>query len=187
MASRAHHSEQELARLACVDLPRGAQVLIGGLGIGYTLRTALDLLPEDGRAVQVELVPEVVEWNRGPIGHHAGHPLDDPRTELLMSDINDAIRSYRGKLAAIMLDCDNGPSPIVSVRNAWLYTHAGLKALNRALVPGGRLAIWSAEDSPPFPARMRSNGFDAKRVKVHARPGRKGTRHSVFVGVKQGR
>lgn len=184
MATRMHHSEEELARLACVDLPERPVVLIGGLGMGYTLRTTLDLLPEDGRVLQVEMVPEVVEWNRGPLAHHAGHPLEDPRVELVMSDVVPAIKTHREDLAAIMLDVDNGPTPLVDGSNLSLYSNAGLKALRNALIPGGHLAIWSAGEESHFPSRLEHFGFEAQEHVTHARPKRKGPRHFVYVGRK---
>lgn len=184
MASRKHRSEEDLARLACEDLPPRPTVMIGGLGIGYTLRAALDLLPPDGRAIQVELVPEVAEWNRGPLAHHADHPLDDGRTELVIADITETVKGHQGTLAAIMLDADNGPSAKVEPRSLRLYTKAGLAALYRALLPGGRVTIWSIENPPAFTARMRAAGFDAHVHSTHARPGRRSGKHFVFVGRK---
>ena len=105
MSTRMHHSEEELARLACSDLPEKPVALIGGLGLGYTLRATLDLLPADGKAIQVELVPEVVEWNRGPLGPHAGHPLDDPRTELVVDDVCRVVKQHQNSLDAIRKRC----------------------------------------------------------------------------------
>ncbi|MGY8880690.1 MAG: hypothetical protein ACKVKV_08470, partial [Dehalococcoidia bacterium] len=127
MSTRMHFSEVELARLVCNKLRSGAKVMIGGLGLGYTLRSALDLLPKDGTAVQVELVPEVIEWNKGPLAPFAGNPLDDKRSELIQGDVAKAIRGARDEYDSIMLDVDNGPSPLVSERNAWLYTDHGLQ------------------------------------------------------------
>lgn len=184
MSSRKHESEEELARLACVDLPPKAKVLIGGLGIGFTLRAALDLLPENGQALQVELVPEIVEWNRGPIGHHAGNPLDDPRVLLVKGDVTNAIKRNHGALSAIMLDIDNGPTPLVSNRNSRLYSVPGVHAIRHALKPGGRVAIWCAQDEPWFVERLRTHGFEAESHKTHARPNRKGTPYFILVGRK---
>ncbi|MCI0809101.1 MAG: hypothetical protein J4N63_08100, partial [Chloroflexi bacterium] len=146
MSTRMHFSEVELARIVCVKLKPGAKVMIGGLGLGYTLRSALDLLPEDGKAVQVELVTEIVEWNRGPVATFTDHPLDDKRTELVQGDVAEVIRNAHNEFDAIMLDVDNGPSPIADESNAWLYTDPGLQAIRHALKNGGRVAIWSADD-----------------------------------------
>ncbi len=184
MGSRMFHSEQELARHACVDLPENARALIGGLGLGFTLRTTLDLLPASGRAIQVELMKEVIEWNRGPIGHHADHPLADPRTEVVRGDVRRVLERYKGELDAIMLDVDNGPTPLVRRGNAFLYTHAGLQLIRDALVPGGRVAIWSADDEPSFPNRLKKCGYTPEKHVAHARPDRKGSRHIIFVGTK---
>ena len=184
MSTRMHFSEVELARVVCEQLKPGARVMIGGLGLGYTLRSALDLLPKSGTAVQVELVPEVVEWNRGPLAKCAGHPLDDPRTELAQDDVAKVIRKARDEFDAIMLDVDNGPSPSVDERNAWLYTDDGLQAIRRALKPGGKVAIWSADGEPKFPSRMRRNGFLSDCHHIRAHKGKGGSRHVLFTGRK---
>jgi spermidine synthase len=184
MSTRMHFSEVELARIACKKLKPGAKVMIGGLGLGYTLRSALDLIPEDGKAVQVELVPEVVEWNRGPLADFAGRPLEDSRTELVKGDVAEVIRNAQNEYDAIMLDVDNGPSPLVDEQNSWLYTDPGLQAIRRALKNGGSVAIWSADDEPKFPARMRRNGFRADRHRVRTHKGKGGIRYVIFTGRK---
>ena len=185
MSSRKHQSEEDLANLVCRDLPAGARVLIGGLGLGFTLRAALDLLPPDGQAIQVELIPEVVAWNESLMGHHAGHPLRDPRTRVVVDDVRRVLPRYQGELHAVMLDVDNGPDPMVAEGNAWLYADAGLRAIRRALVPGGRVAVWSATDDATFARKLGRCGFEAQRHVSSARPGRKGGRHFVFVGQRR--
>lgn len=185
MSTRLHHSEEILATLACEDLPPKCQVLIGGLGMGFTLRAALDRLPPDGQAIQVELVPEVIEWNRGPLGPFAGQPLLDPRTRLVNDDVAAVIQRHHGDLDAILLDVDNGPSSVVSERNHWLYTKAGLAAHARALKPKGRLAIWAVTLEESFPRFLNAHGFDASCHRVHARPGKRG-HHVIYLGQKRG-
>ncbi|MCX8277037.1 MAG: hypothetical protein OTJ43_02045 [Dehalococcoidia bacterium] len=184
MSTRMHFSEIELARLVCNKLRPGAKVMIGGLGLGYTLRAALDLIPKDGKAVQVELVPEVIEWNKGPLAQFAEHPLDDKRTELVQNDVSKVIKNARNEYDSIMLDIDNGPSPLVSERNAWLYTDHGLGAIRSALKNGGRVAIWSADDEPRFVSRMKRNGFRAQKHEIQAHKGKGGIRHLIFTGRK---
>jgi spermidine synthase len=184
MSTRMHFSEIELARLVCNKLRPGAKVMIGGLGLGYTLRAALDLIPKDGKAVQVELVPEVIEWNKGPLAQFAEHPLDDKRTELVQNDVSKVIKNARNEYDSIMLDVDNGPSPLVSERNAWLYTDHGLGAIRSALKNGGRVAIWSADDEPRFVSRMKRNGFRAQKHEIQAHKGKGGIRHLIFTGRK---
>ena len=184
MSTRVHFSEIELARLVCNKLRPGAKVMIGGLGLGYTLRAALDLIPKDGKAVQVELVPEVIEWNKGPLAQFAEHPLDDKRTELVQNDVSKVIKNARNEYDSIMLDVDNGPSPLVSERNAWLYTDHGLGAIRSALKNGGRVAIWSADDEPRFVSRMKRNGFRAQKHEIQAHKGKGGIRHLIFTGRK---
>ncbi len=186
MASRRHFSEQELARIVCEELPPKAKVMIGGLGIGYTLRRVLDFLPEGGRAIQVELMPELVEWNRGPMAFHADAPLEDPRTKLVMGDICEVIPRYDKVLAAILLDVDNGPTPLIRGQNQWLYSRPGLAAIHRALIPGGAVSVWAADDESHFLKTLESAGFRAERHITNARPNRKGGRHYIFVGRKPG-
>lgn len=184
MSTRMHYSEVELARVVCNRLKPGAKVMIGGLGLGYTLRSTLDLLPKDGTVIQVELVPEVIEWNRGPLGPFADHPLNDSRVELVQDDVSEVISNGRNEYDSIILDVDNGPSPLVDERNGWLYTDSGLYAIRKALKNGGRVAIWSADDEPKFPARMRRNGFRPERHMVQAHKGKGGIRHVIFTGRK---
>jgi spermidine synthase len=185
MSTRMHHSEVELARVACGNLTRGSNVMIGGLGLGYTLRSALDLLPVNGTVLQVELVPEVIEWNNGPVAEFNGNPLNDPRTRLLLKDVAEVIKNSRNRFDAILLDVDNGPSPLVDERNGWLYTDAGLQAIRTALKNGATVAIWSANDEPKFPARLRRNGFAADRHRVPSHKGKGGIRHVIFTGIKR--
>lgn len=184
MGTRQHHSEEVLADVACADLAAGARVLIGGLGIGYTLRRSLDLLPEDGRAVVAEVLTEIVEWNRGPLAQHAGRPLEDPRTELSIGDVARVIEGAESEFAAIMLDVDNGAMPMVMTRNSRLYSPAGLKKIRRALAPRGVLAIWSASDDPKLMDKLRAAGFETTSHEAHARPRRKGARHCIIKGVR---
>ena len=183
MSTRMHHSEEELARLGCRSLPAKPRILVGGLGMGFTLRAVLDLLPEDGRVDQVELVPEVVEWNRGPLADFAGSPLEDPRVRLVMKDVRKVIAKARGQYAAILLDVDNGPSVQQREKNSGLYSSNGIKQAHRALIPGGFLAIWAAgHDDRSFPEHMARQGFEASLHKVYARPNRKGGRHAIYLG-----
>lgn len=184
MSTRMHYSEVELARLVCNKLKSGAKVMIGGLGLGYTLRSTLDLIPKDATAVQVELVPEVIEWNRGPLAPFADHPLDDKRTELVQDDVSKVIKKARNEYDSIMLDVDNGPTPLVQERNSWLYTDSGLQAIRKALKNGGRVAIWSADDEPRFVSRMKRNGFRAEKHQIATHKGKGGIRHVIFTGRK---
>lgn len=184
MSTKMSFSEEELARLGCERLRKGGRALIGGLGCGYTLRATLDRLPEEARAVQAELVPEVVEWNRGPLGPFADHPLDDPRTDLVVDDVSAVIKRERAAFDSIMLDVDNGPSAVVTNTNSWLYSNDGLQSIRRALREGGRVAIWSAEDDRGFPRKLAANGFVPSQHKVRSRPGKKGPTYVIYVGDK---
>ena len=156
MNSRVYGSEEAMAILGCQNLakrPR-VRVLIGGLGMGYSVRTALDILREDARVVVAELVPAVIEWNRGVLADLAGRPLDDRRTELHEADVAQLITAARGDYDAIMLDVDNGAEAMVLESNNWLYSLPGLTASYAALRRGGVLAIWSAGSQPPFVRRL---------------------------------
>jgi spermidine synthase len=183
MVSHAHDSEDAMMALACPRPRAGAQILVGGLGMGYTLRAALDALPADAAVVVAELVPEVVAWNRGPLGPLAGHPLDDPRTELFVGDVRDAIEAARGRFDAMLLDVDNGPDT-TSRHESWLYTREGLAAIGRALRPGGTVAVWSVAASAAFERRLRAAGFAPETHTVAGHRGR-GTRYVVFTGRKR--
>jgi spermidine synthase len=183
MVSRMHGSEEELAKLACTNLAPNAEVLIGGLGMGYTLRATLDLLPPGGRATVAELIPKVVEWNHGELGDLAGRPLDDPRSHVELADVADVIRQSEGRFAAILLDVDNGPDAFSQQDNARLYTRRGLAAIHRALVPKGVLAVWSTTTSAPgFEARLRETGFDPSSHRIRARGRAGGPWQGVFMG-----
>jgi spermidine synthase len=180
MSNRAHGSEERLAELGCAGLGDGARVLVGGLGMGFTLRAVLALLPRDARVLVAELVPAVVDWVRGPIG--AGALLDDPRVTVEIRDAAAVIEESVARFDAILLDVDNGPAALTQAENRWLYNPAGLAAAVRALRPGGCLAVWSAAPDPAFTERLARAGFAARAHAARAHGGR-GARHTVFVGV----
>ncbi len=184
MSDRAHGSEEELATHACGPLAgvSEARVVVGGLGLGYTARAALDAIGGDASVTVVELVPGLVEWNRGPLGHLADHPLKDPRTSLVTADVVDFLRAGPTPADAIVLDVDNGPEPMLS-ESGWLYSEAGLRTLQAALRPGGTLGVWSASPSPGFEERLRRVGFEPEVVRTRARGGvRRGSRHVLYFG-----
>jgi spermidine synthase len=199
MSSRQHGSEEALAALALGKLPKGRRdppgrrkgdrggptVLVGGLGLGFTLRAALDRLPEDARVVVAELVPALVEWNRGPVAHLAGRPLDDRRTRLQQGDVLARIAEAKGAFDAILLDVDNGPSAVAAGANDRLYGEKGIRACRDALRSGGVLAVWSAGPDERYRGRLERAGLAVEVETVPAREGTsKGTRHVVFVGAK---
>ena len=189
MNSHTYGSTEAMANLACQNLAThpGARVLIGGLGMGYSVRTALDILDEDAQVVVAELVPAVVEWNRGVLADLAGRPLDDRRVELHEADVVQLIETAGGSYDAIMLDVDNGPEAIVRKGNDWLYSISGLGATYAALRSGGKLAIWSAGPQPAFVRRLRGAGFEVDEVKVRASGGssrKGGVHHVVWVATR---
>jgi len=186
MSSRQHASEEALARLGCADaakVPR-PRVMIGGLGMGYTLRAALDLLPADAVVVVSELVPEVADWNRGPLADLAGRPLDDARVQLEIGDVVKLIRNTPGKFDAILLDVDNGPTDMTIASNKKLYGGTGLAAARAALNPAGTLAVWSQTNEPDFERRLRAAGFEVRQERVHARA-HKGSKHTIVIARRQ--
>ena len=183
MSSRMHGSEEDLARLALEGAPRARSVLIGGLGLGYSLRAALDRLPPSGRVVVAELSPAVVEWNRTHVAALAGRPLDDARARVEVGDVRDAIRKATGAWDAILLDVDNGPAAIAQSSNAGLYDAAGIRSCLRALRKGGVLAVWSTAPDRRYLRRLEQGGFSASAHPVRARSGSGGRKHVVFVGV----
>ena len=180
MSSHEHASEDELGRLLAKKLAGIAapKVLIGGLGLGYTLRAALDALPADAKVIVSELIPEVVRWQRGELGDLAGRPLDDPRVEVIVEDVGELIKFGRD-YDAILLDVDNGPDALVSPKNSQLYKRAGLGRARAALKKGGILAIWSAFPSRTFTIWVKSVGFDVSLTRADATEAR-GPRYWIW-------
>jgi spermidine synthase len=186
MSSRMHGSEEALAAFACARV-RGREeprVLIGGLGMGFTLRATLDLLPPDGSIVVAELLPAVVDWNRGPLGPLAGHPLKDRRVRVEPGDVGLVLRSSGDAFDVVLLDVDNGPAAFATAGNAWLYSDAGLAAARAALKAGGVLAVWSAREDRRFEQRLRYAGFGVQVERVRGRLRKGGPRHTIFLGSK---
>lgn len=183
MLSRAHESELQLARLGCAPLTgrRAPKVLIGGLGMGYTLRQALDLLPSTGNVVMAELLPDIVQWNRDLLGELAGHPLRDPRVELRVGDVGESIRRAPGTFDAILLDVDNGPHAVTDARNAMLYNRRGLRDCLSALRPRGRLAIWSASIDDRFEQRLHEVTPHVRRFRAPTHAGGRTQPHCIWV------
>ncbi len=186
MNSRLSGSEEALARLACARIGdrRGATILIGGLGMGFTLRAALDELALDARVVVAELVPSVVAWARGPMAELFAGSLDDPRVNVREADVADLIGSGKGVYDAILLDVDNGPDGLSRSANDRLYDMQGLAAARAALEPGGVLAIWSSHPDSGFAARLRQSGFAVDEVNTRAR-GKRGARHVIWLATRK--
>jgi len=185
MSTRQHHSEERLAELACTGLRdrRRAAVLIGGLGLGFTLRETLRHVSADATVVVAELVPEVIAWNRDPALGLAADVIDDPRVEIVTGDVAAVLAASRGRFDAIMLDVDNGARGLTAAANDGLYIAAGLGAARAALKSGGRLAVWSAAADQRFAARMEEAGFTVEVVKARTHPTGGGW-NSIFVGTR---
>jgi spermidine synthase len=183
MSSRTYGSEEKLAELGCRRATEQSQprVLVGGLGIGFTLAAALGQLGPDVEVVVAELVPAVVHWNREYLGQFAGHPLDDPRTTVTITDVAALLRTEQGGYDAILLDVDNGPEGLTHRGNDWLYRTAGLQAAYDALRPNGILAVWSAGPDALFGERLRRVGFIVEEHRVRAHRDRRGARHIIWV------
>jgi spermidine synthase len=182
MSSRTHGSEDALGTLGCRQartLPR-PRVLIGGLGMGFTLRAALDVLPPDAHAVVAEIVPAVVEWNRGALGALANRPLDDPRVRVEARDVMATMRSNPHAFDAVLLDVDNGPAALIAPSNAGLYDRQGVAAARASLRPGGVLAIWLARDDRRFEQRLHAGGFRVERERVGSHL-KRGARYTILV------
>ena len=184
MSSRMHGSEEALAALGCRKARGRDQpcVLVGGLGMGFTLRATLDLLPADAIVVVAELVPGVVDWNRGVLGPLAGHPLNDKRVSVAVGDVADTLRASRQRFDAVLLDVDNGPAAFTASHNTRLYDDNGLAAARAALKDGGVLAVWSAWDDRRFEQRLRYSGFTVLVERVRGRLKKGGPRHTIFLG-----
>jgi len=181
MNSRVHGSEDALAEHTCARLVGGSntRLLIGGLGMGFTLAAALRHLDDQAQVVVAELVPAVVAWNRGPLGEQAGHPLQDPRVTVREGDVARSIEAEQQAYDAILLDVDNGPEGLTRRENDWLYSMDGLNAAYAALRPQGVLAVWSAGPDKAFLQRLQKVGFEVDEVRVRAH-GKKGARHIIW-------
>jgi spermidine synthase len=187
MSSRLHGSEEELALAACppVSDRKKPTVLVGGLGMGFTLRATLNLLPADATVVVSELMAAVVDWNStGALAALAGYPLKDPRVRILMQDVGSTLQNATNRFDAILLDVDNGPSAFTSDENQELYDNDGVAAAHAALKSGGALAVWSAAEDQTYERRLRAHGFEASAKRVRARPNKGGARHTIFLGLK---
>ncbi len=186
MSSRVHGSEDALAERTCARLRAGEtpRLLIGGLGMGFTLAATLRCVGERAQVVVAELIPAVVAWNRGPLGPLAGHPLDDPRVSVREGDVARILKAEPGGYDAILLDVDNGPEGLTRKDNDWLYGMDGLNAAYAALRPGGVLAVWSAGPEPAFSQRLRKVGFDVEEIRLRAR-GSKGARYVLWFACRR--
>jgi spermidine synthase len=185
MSSRAHGSEEALAGLVLAAVRnRRPKVLVGGLGMGYTLRAVLDIVSESARVTVAEIFPAVVRWNRGELAHLARAPLADLRVSVEEADVASVIAASPSTFDAVLLDVDNGPAAFTTVGNRDLYDHRGLAAIRRCLRPQGVLGVWSADPDPPFARRLAKAGFTVRTETVSARPRAKGPKHTIFVAQK---
>lgn len=187
MNNRVHGSEDALASIVCERLPdRSAmRVLVGGLGMGFTLAAVLKDVGPRSEVVVAELVPAVVTWNRGPLGTCAGNPLDDARVTVREEDVGQVIRSGKAAFDAILLDVDNGPAGLTAAGNDGLYSPKGLRAAHAALRPGGILAIWSAGPDSTFTKRLHAAGFEAEQVRVRGRGDAGGPRYLIWIAQRK--
>ena len=188
MSSRLSGSEEALARAVCARLQGrpAPRVLIGGLGMGFTLRAALADLGPDAAVRVAELVPEVVAWGRGPLAHIHGSGLTDPRVTVFVCDVSALIAGVSAGYDAILLDVDNGPAGLTRPANDDLYGASGLERACAALLPGGVLAVWSSGPHPAFVKRLSGGGFDVEELRVRANGrGRGGARHVIWLATKR--
>jgi spermidine synthase len=188
MNSRCVGSEQALATLACRRIRGRARprILIGGLGMGFTLRAAMAVLDADAEIAVAELVPAVVSWARGPMADVFGASLTDPRVSIHQTDVGALIRSGKSTYDAILLDVDNGPEGLTHPANNGLYDAAGLVAAHAALRPGGVLAVWSSGPDPDFTERLRESGFATDEISIRAMEGRRGSDHVIWIATRDG-
>lgn len=185
MGSWESGSEEALATLVCQRLgPGGGRVLIGGLGMGFTLAAALSALPAKATVVVAELVPEVVAWAGGPLAHIVGNSLNDPRVSLEIRDVHDVIVRSPGGFDAILLDVDNGPDALIDLANERLYCNWGLRAAYAALRPGGTLAIWSAYTDAAFVDRLHAAGFAVDEISIEADGDEQGRHNTIWLATR---
>jgi spermidine synthase len=188
MNSRLSGSEEALATLTArkIEAVKRPHVLVGGLGMGFTLRAALAVLGPDARLTVAELVPAVIAWARGPMAELFGGSLTDPRVEIREADVVDVIKSSPSAFDAILLDVDNGPEALIRAANDALYDLAGLQAIGRALRPRGVLAVWSSGPNLAFTKRLRAAGFEVNETGVRATTKRSGAHHVIWFATKAG-
>lgn len=187
MNSRLSGSEEALADLSCgriADRPR-PRILLGGLGMGFTLRAALARLGPEARIEVAELVPAVVDWARGPLAAIFAGSLSDPRVDIRIGDVGEVMRSASSPYDAILLDVDNGPEGLTRDSNDALYTIAGLIAAQRALRPGGILAVWSSKPDRTFTKRLAGAGYAVEEVRARAHRGRAGASHTIWIATRR--
>lgn len=191
MSSRLYGSEEALATLSCARLKArpDPHLLIGGLGMGFTLRAALKVLGPQDRITVAELVPAVIAWARGPMAELSGESLLDPRVDIREADVARLIAGGRGTYDAILLDVDNGPQGLTRQSNDALYDSSGLRTAFAALRPGGVLAVWSSHPDDRFAPRLRKAGFDTEEIKIRAtgRGGGGGARHVIWIATRPAR
>jgi spermidine synthase len=180
MSSRMHDSEEALAEHAIERSPDPHAVLVGGLGLGFTLRAVLDRVADDAKVTVAELVPELVGWNRTHLAELHDHALDDPRCEVVVGDVFATIKRSPRTFDVILLDVDNGPIALSHAQNQRLYSEWGLRVCHAALKPEGVLAVWSADPSPRFERRLAGAGFKVEVMRVAARKGSH-ARHVIFL------
>jgi spermidine synthase len=182
MSTRRNLSERRLAEVACVPLREapGARVLIGGLGLGFTLRAALEVLPPDAEVVVAELLPEVIEWNADPAYDLSAEAMRDPRVRVLQQDVIDVLREHPGAFDAIMLDTDNGPAGMLMSESERLYATHGVATTVAALRPAGRIAYWSVGEDPRFVLLLRHRGLEVETLRVRAHD-TSGPMHTLYV------
>ena len=186
MNSRAHGSEEALAELSCSRIAdrETPRVLIGGLGMGFTTAAALRQLPEQAMVVVAELVPGLIDWNLGVLGHLAGRPLKDPRVTVRVGDVAELLKGSVRQFDVILLDVDNGPNGLTRPENDWLYGPGGLRSARQTLVSGGVLAVWSVAPDQLFSKRLQQAGFQIEEVRARARGKGKGSRHCLWLATK---
>lgn len=186
MNSRMFGSEMMLAKLSCPEIAerKNANVLIGGLGMGYTLSAALRLLHPDADVLLAELVPSVVEWNKNVLGSLAGDPLKDSRVTVVIEDVINIINNNTSAFDAILLDVDNGPDSLTQEGNDELYSMSGVAMIHRALRPGGVVAVWSSSPDTGFIQRLNRSSFHVLEKKVRGRTHKKGPVHTIWIATK---
>lgn len=185
MNSRMHSSEVALSDLGCAHIKntKNAKVLVGGMGMGFTLAAALNATTESSKVVVAELVPDVIEWNKGPLGECAGYPINNERVIVHIGDVAELFKAKQPEFDSILLDVDNGPEGFTHGDNNNIYSLNSLMAISQTLKPGGVLAVWSAWHDPKFTTQLKKAKFKVETKTVRAHKG-KGSKHTIYLAVK---